>query len=411
MRKATGYALLSYAAAQEIVAAAKTRQHSLGSNVYTRLGAKPFIMANIPFTFLSATLVWPEVRQAMDEAAHYFVDIVQLQRAVGKRLAEISGAESGMITSGAAGAMATATAACIAGSDPDKIWRLPDSSGMKNEVLMWGGRSIFDNAIRLAGGKLIVVKTLDELRQAISSDTAMLYAGYPADPKPQNASPLAEIVALCHGRSSGRSMRPETESPTAISVASCSSSFGSWGFFWEARSNRIALTLSPPATLISRVGPGLEPSLVSGIGRKDLSEDFQYPFTVFSRYTAGRADSGPAPGDARGIEERSPVPPARRRGGRDLAGLCRSLHASSLTRLRHSPQGPPATAAACVCRTQENPHRVRIGAGSQEWVDCRKISAAASRRRRRTAASPAGCRAPLRACSPGARRAGQACDG
>ena len=198
IRKLTGYALLSYVATQEIVAAAKASKHSFGDNVYTRLGAKPFIMANIPFTFLSATLVWPEVRQAMDEAAHYFVDIVQLQRAVGKRLAEISGTESGMITSGAAGAMATATAACIAGSDPNKIWRLPDSAGMKNEVLMWGGRSIFDNAIRLAGGKPLVVKTVDELRRAITSDTAMLYTGYPADPEPKNPPPLSEIVSICH---------------------------------------------------------------------------------------------------------------------------------------------------------------------------------------------------------------------
>ena len=94
--------------------------------------------------------------------------------------------------------MATATAACIAGSDPNKIWRLPDSAGMKNEVLMWGGRSIFDNAIRLAGGKPLVVKTVDELRRAITSDTAMLYTGYPADPEPQNAPPLAEIVSICH---------------------------------------------------------------------------------------------------------------------------------------------------------------------------------------------------------------------
>ena len=134
----------------------------------------------------------------MDEASHYFVDIVQLQRTVGKRLAEVSGAESGMITSGAAGAMATATAACIAGSDPNKIWRLPDSAGMKNEVLMWGGRSIFDNAIRLAGGKPLVVKTVDELRRAITSDTAMLYTGYPADPEPKNPPPLSEIVSICH---------------------------------------------------------------------------------------------------------------------------------------------------------------------------------------------------------------------
>jgi len=201
-RQAWGYALLGYLslAGMRSRAAARTRRHSFRNNVYTRLGVEPFIMANIPFTFLSATLVWTEVRQAMDEASHYFVDIVQLQRAVGRRLAEISGAEAGMVTSGAAGAMAVATAACIAGADPVKIRALPDSDGMRNEVLMWGGRSVFDNAIRLAGGKLSVTRSLEELRNDITDRTAMLYMGYPADPVPQEAPPLEEIVAICKQR-------------------------------------------------------------------------------------------------------------------------------------------------------------------------------------------------------------------
>ena len=176
-----GYALIGYLSlfgARSRGAAGK-RKHSFRENVYTKLGVEPFIMANIPFTFLSATLVWPEVREAMEEASQYFVDIVQLQRAVGRRLAEVSGAESGMVTSGAAGAMAVATAACVAGTDPMKIRALPDSAGMRNEVLMWGGRSVFDNAIRLAGGRLRVVENIEDLRSKITDKTAMLYMGYP----------------------------------------------------------------------------------------------------------------------------------------------------------------------------------------------------------------------------------------
>ena len=197
-----GYALLGYFSLAGVRSKAETRvgRHSFRDNVYTRLGVKPFIMANIPFTFLSATLLWPEVREAMDEASQYFVDIVALQRAVGRRLAEISGAEAGMVTSGAAGAMAVATAACIAGEDPVKIRALPDSEGMRNEVLMWGGRSVFDNAIRLAGGKLKVVKNLENLRDSITDRTAMLYMGYPADPAPCNAPPLERIVSACQQR-------------------------------------------------------------------------------------------------------------------------------------------------------------------------------------------------------------------
>ncbi|MDA1311880.1 MAG: aminotransferase class V-fold PLP-dependent enzyme [Acidobacteria bacterium] len=201
-RQTHGYALVGYLSllGMSSKAAARLKKHSFRDNVYTRLGVEPFIMANIPFTFLSATLVWPEVREAMDEASQYFVDIVQLQRAVGRRLAEISGAEAGMVTSGSAAAMAVATAACIAGTDPLKIRALPDSEGMRNEVVMWGGRSVFDNAIRLAGGQLKVIETLADLPGAISDRTAMLYTGYPADPVPDNAPPLEKILAVCKQR-------------------------------------------------------------------------------------------------------------------------------------------------------------------------------------------------------------------
>lgn len=176
---------------------AQGADHSFDTNVYTRLGVKPIINANLPFTFLSATVVWPEVRRAIDEAAHYMVDIVELQRGVGRRLSEISGAESGMISSGAAGSMALATAACIAGTDPEKIWQLPDTTCLKNQVIMWGGRSIFDSALRLVGGKPVVVRSLDALRCSINDKTAMLCTGYSADPDPVDPPPLAEMVSIC----------------------------------------------------------------------------------------------------------------------------------------------------------------------------------------------------------------------
>src|SRR5713101_9956557 len=80
-----------------------------------------------------------------------------------------------MVTSGAAGAMASATAACMAGSDPKYIWQLPDTTGLKHEVIMAGGRSAFDNAIRLAGAKLIIVAKPEEIANAITDNTAMIY--------------------------------------------------------------------------------------------------------------------------------------------------------------------------------------------------------------------------------------------
>ena len=144
-------------------------------NVYSRLGVKTVINCRGTWTYLSGSLQFPEVRAAQTEAARYFVNMIELQRGVGRRLAELTGAESGMITSGAAGAMAASTAACMAGSDPKNIWQLPDTTGLKHEVIMVGGRSAFDNAIRLTGAKLILVESPEEIANAVNGNTAMIY--------------------------------------------------------------------------------------------------------------------------------------------------------------------------------------------------------------------------------------------
>jgi len=168
--------LIGYIATQELAEKAwGAVAKSAKDNIYARIGVRPFINGRGTWTYLSGSLELPEVKAAKQQAAAHFVNIIELQHAVGRRLAELTGAESGMITSGAAGAMASATAACIAGSDPDRIWQLPDTTGLKHEVIMHGGRSLFDSAIRLAGGKLVVAKTEDEVRPAINDNTAMIY--------------------------------------------------------------------------------------------------------------------------------------------------------------------------------------------------------------------------------------------
>ncbi|MBV9339415.1 MAG: hypothetical protein JO159_00830, partial [Acidobacteria bacterium] len=144
-------------------------------NIYTRLGVKTVINCRGTWTYLSGSLEFPEVRRAQLEAAPHFVNMFDLQRAVGRRLSELTGAESGIVTSGAAGAMSAATAACIAGSDDKNIWQLPDTTGLKHEVIMVGGRSAFDSAIRLAGGKLVLAYSPEELTNAINENTAMIY--------------------------------------------------------------------------------------------------------------------------------------------------------------------------------------------------------------------------------------------
>src|SRR5437763_13038417 len=168
LKWATALPLFGEIAWQKVTAAPAT-------NLYSRLGVRPFINARGTWTYLSGSLELPEVRAAKQEAAKHFVDIFELQHAAGKRLAELSGAESGMVTSGAAGAMAAATAGCIAGNDPAKIWQLPDTTGLKHEVVMFGGRSAFDSAIRLAGAKLVLAGTHGDLQSSIGPNTAMIY--------------------------------------------------------------------------------------------------------------------------------------------------------------------------------------------------------------------------------------------
>jgi uncharacterized pyridoxal phosphate-dependent enzyme len=168
--------LLTQIAARDLYAqAASAVGKDPRQNVYTRLGVKTVINCRGTWTYLSGSLEFPEVRQAQLEAARHFVNVIDLQRAVGRRLSELTGAESGIVTSGSAGAMAAATAACIAGTDDKKIWQLPDTTGLKHEVVMAGGRSAFDSAIRLAGGKLVLVYSPEELANALSENTAMIY--------------------------------------------------------------------------------------------------------------------------------------------------------------------------------------------------------------------------------------------
>src|SRR3954447_14851173 len=167
--------LLGQIAARDLYGQAVKTMGRGKQDVYGRLGVKTVINCRGTWTYLSGSLEFPEVRQAQLEAAKHFVNVIDLQRAVGRRLSELTGAESGIVTSGAAGAMAAATAGCMAGSDDKNIWQLPDTTGLKHEVVMVGGRSAFDSAIRLTGAKLVLVYSPEELANALNENTAMIY--------------------------------------------------------------------------------------------------------------------------------------------------------------------------------------------------------------------------------------------
>jgi uncharacterized pyridoxal phosphate-dependent enzyme len=145
------------------------------ANVYTRLGVRPFINAVGTLTTLSGTLMSPQVVQAMEEAARQFVRIHELQEKVGRRLAELTGAEAAFVTAGASAALCLASCAVTAGKDPARMNQLPDLSGMKNELIIQKAhRNSYDHAFRMVGLTLITVESAAEIRAAISSRTAAL---------------------------------------------------------------------------------------------------------------------------------------------------------------------------------------------------------------------------------------------
>src|SRR5215467_7922715 len=178
--------------------AAVAKSAKAGSRDYFKeLGVRPFINAAGTFTTLTASLMWPEVMEAMNYASKTFVTLNDLQEAAGKRVAELIGCEAAMITSGAAAALTVGTAACVAGKNPEWIKRIPDlaGTGMKSEVIVQKShRYAYDHAVRNCGVKMIEVETADELERAVNEKTAMMLFFNDADPR--GKIKIGEFVAL-----------------------------------------------------------------------------------------------------------------------------------------------------------------------------------------------------------------------
>jgi uncharacterized pyridoxal phosphate-dependent enzyme len=164
---------------------------------FKELNVRPFINAAGTFTTLTASLMRPEVIEAMNYASATFVPLNDLQEAAGKRVAELIGCEAAMITSGAAAALTVGAAACVAGKNPDWIKRIPDlaGTGMKSEVIVQKShRYGYDHAVRNCGVKMVEVETSDELERAVNEKTAMMLFFNDADPR--GKVKIEEFVAL-----------------------------------------------------------------------------------------------------------------------------------------------------------------------------------------------------------------------
>jgi L-seryl-tRNA(Ser) seleniumtransferase len=154
--------------------------------IYKRLGVRPVINTIGTVTVLGGVIMPPEVVAAMEEAGRHFVSMPELLEKSGEHIARLLGVEAAVVTTGAAGAITLATAACVTGTDPQKIRQLPDTRGMRNEVIMQKShRSGYEAQILLVGTKVIEVETRAELESAITDRTAMLFFMNKAEPDGQ----------------------------------------------------------------------------------------------------------------------------------------------------------------------------------------------------------------------------------
>ena len=173
--------------------------------IYERLGVRTIINGRGATTSVGGTLMHPEVLAAMAQAAEAFVVMDELNEAVGAAIAELTGAEAGYVTSGSAGAMALAAAACIAGSDPARIRRLPDSEGWANEIIIHRTHRInYDQMFRVGGGHLVEIGLAAgterwELESAITERTAAI-AWVDSRATGGGALDFATVIEIAHAR-------------------------------------------------------------------------------------------------------------------------------------------------------------------------------------------------------------------
>ncbi len=194
-------ALLGAEAAEAAAAAASKAAvpaTNPGAAVYASIGVRPLINARGTYTIISGSRMLPEVRAAMDAAARHYVHLDELADAIGARLAELTKAEWGLVTSGCAAALTHATAACVAGGNPDLHVRIPDLRGFPRDeaIIPKHSRNVYDAAVRAVGVRVVEVSTVAELEAAFGPRTALVYilAGPEAEAGPLTTRVLCDAA-------------------------------------------------------------------------------------------------------------------------------------------------------------------------------------------------------------------------
>ena len=146
-----------------------------GKNYFQELGIRPFINAAGTYTAMTASLMPPEVIEAITYASKHYVMLDELNDRIGERIARLVRCEAAMVTSGAASALTLGTAGVLTGTDQRKIVDLPNLAGMKSEVIIQKSHRFgYDHAVRNCGVRLVEVETREDLERAINGNTAMM---------------------------------------------------------------------------------------------------------------------------------------------------------------------------------------------------------------------------------------------
>jgi L-seryl-tRNA(Ser) seleniumtransferase len=176
--------LQTTAAATVLSTARGAPARSKSNSIYLdKLGLQPVINGVGTVTVLGGSIMPPEVVQAMVEASKHFIQLPELQKKVGERIAELLKVPAAMVSCGAASAITVATAACVVSGDPAKLRHLPDTTGLKNEIVQQKShRSGYEAQMDLVGTKIVWVETREELNKAINERTAMMFFLNKSDP-------------------------------------------------------------------------------------------------------------------------------------------------------------------------------------------------------------------------------------
>ncbi|NND31502.1 MAG: aminotransferase class V-fold PLP-dependent enzyme [Saprospiraceae bacterium] len=151
------------------------QNRSWDQTIYESIGVRSLINARGTVTIVGATRMLPEVQEAMDAATRHYVQLDELMEGVGQKLAQLTGAEWGCVTSGASAAITLATIGSITRGDPDRLWQIPDLTGLKDEVIIPSySRTAYECAARAVGVKMIEVSNAQELESALGPRTAMI---------------------------------------------------------------------------------------------------------------------------------------------------------------------------------------------------------------------------------------------